>query len=111
MSCNEQALSMAAVSINKAMHNALHYEKPALEEPAGYLKMIFGGFEVGITTGDKEELYLNKLNIKIHQFPELGQSFVNVSFGDLSKSFSSKFFNTKTCHGRSNDDGCFHVIE
>ena len=54
MSCNEQALSMAAVTINKAMHNALHYEKPALEEPAGYLKMIFGGFEVGISTGDKE---------------------------------------------------------
>ena len=58
MSCNEQALSMAAVTINKAMHNALLNEKPALEEPAGYLKMIYGGFEVGISTGDKEGSFI-----------------------------------------------------
>jgi hypothetical protein len=54
---------------------------------------------------------LNQVNIKIHQVHKRLHALLNFSCSQFLHALWAKFLHTKTSHGTSNDDRCFHVFK
>ena len=74
--------------------------------------MLFSFFIIRLISINQSNLRLrNYANIKIYQFNEFVNTSINIVLCQFLQTIRTKFFYAERSHGRTYDNGCFHILE